>query len=208
MAKVEITNGDGSQALVTDDQELLVSLSPYPAFREQKVQPFRRYLTDDGLVTGSNDMGVDGSTTPVDFWIPSDPDEDVYIATLSVIVAYGASAEPYQWADAAALTNGHVLGYDSGRGEQGVADGIVNNQEMLRMAIGQGVIPTAWEIRGVNALNDYGYMVNIDLTKILPPYGVKLDAGSNQKLFCRIQDNLVAATDTFNILTYGFKRFK
>jgi len=209
MAGVEILGPDGKQALVTDDQELLVAVSAAPPLGAQKTSPLRRYLTDDGLVTGSNDMGVDGATTPIPFWIPADPEEDTYISSLSIIVGYTASGAPYQWADGAALTNGILLGYDSGRGDnQVVASGIVNNQEMFRLALGQGLINANWEVRHVGAANDYGYFINMDLTKLMPPYGVKLDAGSKQRMFCLIQDDIATVTDAFNILAYGFTRFE
>ena len=98
--------------LVTDDQELCVISAAYPPFSEQKVEPFRQYLTDDGLISGSNDMGVDGSSNNIDFWIPADPSNDRYITALNWIVGYGTSGQPNQWANGAALTNGSRLFYD------------------------------------------------------------------------------------------------
>ena len=42
----------------------------------------------------------------------------------------------------------------------------------------------------------------------MPPYGVKLDKGSSQKLAFTIKDNVGTAADTFNAIAYGFDRFE
>jgi hypothetical protein len=109
MAKVEITDGD-VQAKI-EDQHLLVMNSSYPSIQQQKIRPFRQYMTVDGTPSGSFDMGVDGSVTPVEFYVDADGDVDRYITNVSVIVAYGTSGAPYEWADGTALTNGVRLYY-------------------------------------------------------------------------------------------------
>jgi len=205
MAKVEITGDDGKQALVTKDQELCVIPAPYPPLVLQRVHPFRQYLTLDGTATGSNDMGIDGSVTNVDFYIPAHESEDRYITTLNFIVAYGGSGAPYQWANGAALTNGCRLFYDSMRGERNIHEGIKSNQDFFRLFF--SIIPTSWEVRSVGANQDYGYFITLDLTKLGLPFGIKLDRGSNQRLTMRIQDNAGTGADIFDCIAYGFDRF-
>ena len=68
-------------------------------------------------------------------------------------------------------------------------------------------IPTAWEVRGVNGINDFGYFTSVDLTKLGLPFGIKLDAGSTQRLTMRIRDNAGTDADTFNVICYGFDRY-
>ena len=198
-------NGRKIAAGVTDDQEVCTIAAPYPPLVIQKVQPFRQYLTDDGLAAGTNDMGVDGSSTNVDYYIPAKAEEDRYITTLSFIIGYGGTSKPYLWADVAALTNGCRLFYVSQRGEVDIHDGIKTNQDFFRLSF--GLIPTAWEVRHVNALNDYGYFITMDLTKLGLPFGVKLDRGSSQRLSMRIRDDATDA-DSLNCIAYGFDRFK
>ena len=206
MAKVEITGDEGHQAEVTKDQELCTIPAAYPPLTIQKVHPFRQYLTDDGTPTGSNDMGIDGSVTNVDFYVEADDNEDRYITTLNFIVSYGMSGAPYQWADGTALVNGSRLFYDSIRGERDIHDGIKTNQDLFRLSFDP--IRLAWEVRGVGALNDYGYFITLDLTKLGLPFGIKLDRGTNQRLTMRIRDNAGTAADVFNVIAYGFDRFK
>lgn len=198
--------GGNKAASVTDDQELMVITSSYPPLTSQKVQPFRQYLTNDGLPSGTNDMGVDGSSTNVDYYIPSKVGEDRYITSLNFIVGYGASGQPNQWGDGAALTNGSRLFYSSERGSVDIHDGIKSNQDIFRLSFSP--IPTAWEVRHVNATNDYGYFINMDLTKMGLPFGIKLDSNSSQRLTLRIRDNAGTAADSFNCIAYGFDRFK
>jgi hypothetical protein len=40
------------------------------------------------------------------------------------------------------------------------------------------------------------------------PYGVKLDAGTTQKLTLRVRDNAGTAADIFTAIAYGFERFE
>ena len=126
MARVEI--GDGKEFAKLEDQHLLVMQSAYPSLQQQKIRPFRQYMTVDGTPDASSDMGVDGSATPVEFCIPAN--------------------------------------------------------------------------------NDFGYFITIDLESFMPPYGVKLDLGSSQKLAFTIRDNVGLAADTFNAIAYGFDRFE
>ena len=198
--------GKKNAAAVTDDQEVCTINAPYPPFTQQKVRPFRQYLTDDGLADGTNDMGVDGSVTNVDYFISAKEDEDRYITSLNFIVGYATSGKPYLWADGAALTNGSRLFYSSQRGEVDIHEGILNNQDLFRLSFSP--IPTAWEVRHVNANNDFGYFISMDITKLGLPFGVKLDAGSSQRLTMRIRDNAGTSAASFNCIGYGFDRFK
>lgn len=204
---VDIRDGEGgnNRAAVTDDNELLVINSPYPPFSAQKVRPFRQYLTDDGTSTGSNDMGVDGSITNVDFYIPAIDGFDRYITAVSILVGYGTTAQPFQFADSAALTNGSYFHYTSLFGDVPIHEGIKSNQDMFRLT--DDPITSLWEVRGVNANNDYGYFVGVDLTVISSEYGIKLDEGTKQRIAMTIRDDCTNA-DSFNAIAYGFERFK
>ena len=205
-AKIHLTDGNSKKhARVTDDNELLVSVSSFPPFGEQKATPFRQYFTLDGTATGDNDMGQNGSTTNLDYYVPADPEKERYITHLSVILGYGTTGQPFQFADGTALTNGVRFFYRSVRGEVDIHEAIKNNQDFFRLASSQ--IPNNWEVRGVGANNDYGYFIHIELTQFIPNYGVKLDAGTNQRMIFRIRDTMAAA-DTFNIIAYGYERYK
>ena len=69
MLKTIITDGEGNgfSAKVDNQKALRVSPSGVPPLEVQHVIPFRQFLTDDGLSTGSNDMKVDGRLQPFPF---------------------------------------------------------------------------------------------------------------------------------------------
>ena len=203
-ADVRIRDG-GFEAKVTPEGALRVSTSPYPPFGAQQARPFRQYLTVDGTAGGSNDMGVDGSVTNVDFYVPASDTADRYITNLAVLVGYGGTAQPYLFADAVALANGCRLHFVSLKGEVDIHDGIKTNQDMFRLS--HEAVRSDWEVRGVNANNDYGYFITIDLESVMPVFGVKLDAGTTQRLIMTIRDDCTNA-ESFNVIAYGFDRFE
>lgn len=208
MARVEIGDGQ-TNVIVTKDSELRVIDAPYPPMVEQLTHPLRQFFTVDGTPTGDNDLGQDGSVTPIDFCIPASESDDLYVTEISFVVGYGAAGAPYQFGDGAALTNGVRVFYEGKHETVDLHDSITSNQDLFRLS--NGNFSTNWEIRGIGAANDYGYFADVHLDKFAPKYGIKLDAGTNQKLIIRVRDTMAAvstATDTFNAIAHGFYRFK
>lgn len=204
---VTIIDGESQEPVhVTKDGELLTIASLEPPLLKQKIKPFRQYFTSDGLVSGSNDLGVDGSSLNVDFWIPADQVDDRYITTLSFVIGYGSVGKPYLFANIAALTNGLRLFYATDQGEIDLHDAIKANIDLFRLS--SEWIPVGWELRHALANNDYGYLVTFDLAKVMPPYGVKLDRATSQKLSLTVRDDLSASGFEFNCIAYGFDRFE
>jgi len=205
---VNIINGSGNQAKVTEDGGLSVSVAPYPALTDQKTRPLRRYFTLDGTLSGDKDLGQDGSSTSLDFYIPASATDDRYITHLSFAMGYGTSGQPYQFGDGAALTNGMQIFYDSQRGETDLQDGVQTNEDLMRLSDSQ--FSTNWEIRGIGGSNDYGFFTDIHLLEFAPVYGIKLDAGSTQRIVIRVRDTMSAvsaAGDKFDCVAHGFERF-
>jgi len=200
--------GSGSQAMVTSNGEVLVSSTGCPPLLPQKCIVFGQKLTDDGLSSGSDDLGIDGSTTAVDFWVPASETRDRYITRLSIIVGYGASAPMYDFVDSGSpLTNGVLIFYRNKDGLEVTIGNPTTNYSFLRLAIADGIVPTAWELRNLGASNDYGYIIAVDLTRIMPPYGVKLDRGTSEQITIRIRDDCTDA-DIFNCRAFGFERLE
>jgi len=208
MIKTLISDGGGSTnaASVTKDAELLVIAAPYPPLSQQKTRPFRQFFTTNGLPDGDNSLVVDGSSTNVDFFIDASDTEDRYVTSLSFIVGYGATGKPFQWADGSALTNGFPIFYRSQESIVDLHEGVRSNQDMLRISFSP--IPADWEVRHVNANNDFGYFISVDITLLGLPFGIKLDRGSSQSVIIRIRDDMTTDTDSFNCIAYGFNRFE
>jgi len=196
---------DGAKVL---DDSLLVTKNDAPPMLPQYREIFSQYFTVDGTAAGSHDLGVDGSATAVDYWIPAHQERDTYISKIVFLVGYGASAYLWDFADAgAALTNGVKIWYRNTYSNFIVIDSPKSNSDFLRLGLTDGNIPTSWELRHLGATNDYGYMLSIDLSKIMYPYGIKLDAGTSQKFYITIQDDCTDADD-FNCKAFGFERFE
>jgi len=206
--KINISDGTGTKqgVKVNGDHALYTTQIPYPPVVPQLNKPFRQYFTDDGTSDGSNSFVVDGSSTDFDFWINATNTDDRYIAQLNFIVGYGATGKPSEWCDGAALTNGFRIFYEAPEGEIDIHEGVKSNQDMFRLSFAP--IPTSWEVRHVNAANDFGYFIHMDITKMGFPFGIKLDKGTNQKLIIRLRDNMTTLTDSFNCIAYGSDRFE
>ena len=173
--------GTGREVRVDDQNGLFVSMLACPPFVPQKNKVFRAYLTNSA---GSYDMGVDGST-PVDFFVAADGDDDTYITRVDFLVGYGASAEPFEWADSGgALANGHRFFYERETEQIDIHDAIQRNSDLMRLFLDE-MMPTAWEIRGLGATNDYGFIGSVDLLGMMPPYGVKLTRVAASGWCCR-----------------------
>jgi hypothetical protein len=208
MINTQIIDGTGTKKKVqVDDQHaLVVSLASCPPLIVQKNKIFRQFLTDNGTADGTSSMDVDGSSTNVTYYIPASSDADRYITAVSFIVSYGSSGGLYEWADAAALTNGFRLYYKRGGEEVDIHSAIKSNRQLIRLGVGLNLVPTGWELRYLTANNDYGYMVTIDFIKMMPPYGLKLDKGTSQIFALVVRDNITVATDSMNAIAYGFDR--
>ena len=204
MWKFFLANKAGKPINVTDDNCLSVSDCGAPPFGTQKTIIFSsKFLTSDG----SDDLGIDGSATEVEFCINADEKKDRYINRISFIMGYGSSSNLYEFADAGtALTNGVKVSYFDSRGDEVTVMNPKANYSFLR-ASGIPVTNTNWETRGFAAAGDYGYFININLKDIMPSYGVKLDRGTKQKFCVTIRDDCQAA-DLFNCQAFGFERIE
>jgi len=207
MIDTRCVDGTGSNnAAQVKEDALLVSTTGSPPPNQQRTKFFGQMLTDDGLSTGSSDMGIDGSSSHTDFYIDSDDNDDIFLTKLSVIVGYGAAAPLYDFVDSgSALTNGILVSYIDAFGESITIGNPKNNYSFLRFALESGLVPTAWELRNLGASNDYGYIVSINFISMIPPYGIQLYHGTNARLSVRIRDDCTDA-DTFNMRAFGFKR--
>ena len=208
MHKVVLADGggEGQQAFVKDNA-LVVSIRGGPPLLPQSCKIFRQYLTDDGLATGSNDMGISGATTEAPFIVTADAENDRYITKVDVLVGYGATAALYQWLDSGgALTNGFQFFYERAGGRVYIHDAIKITSDILRLGV-VDFLSTGWEARNFAAGNDYGFIMRVDMLGLLPPYGLKLDRGTTERLCFTVRDDNTDA-DVMNAIAYGFERFE
>jgi len=186
---------------ISTDNHPIITASGYPPLIKQKVKIFSQFF----LNGTSNDLGIDGSVAESEFCINADEDNDIYLTRITFILGYGGSGEMYEFADSgAALTNGVKVFYFDSFGDEVTIMNPKANLSFMR-ASGIPVTNTNWETRGFAARGDYGYFVNISLTDLMPPYGIKLDRGTKQRACIIIRDDCTDA-DLFNCNAFGFER--
>ena len=206
MWKIFQSDSKGNPAIFENGQQIVMQ-SSCPPLLPQKCRVFSQPFTLDGTPGGNKDLGIDGSVIPVDFYIPADQNDDIYITQISFILGYGASAQGFEFADSgAALTNGVLVSYTD---TEGNVISIINPKAnySFRRASGAEVSTANWESRGFAVAADYGYFVNISLADIMPPFGVKLDRKTNERMTIRIRDDCRDA-DLFNCQAFGFTRIE
>ena len=197
-----VLGSDGNNALFVQP-----SFAP-PPVNAQPMIIFRQYFTDDGLSTGSNDMRVDGSSTNQSFYIPASSKSDRYITQISFEIA-DASQTLNEFGNlGAALTNGCQLTYDrEGFDTIEIHDALKTNWDFVRLCQGNpafGTTTNAFLASNVIGASE-AYIPVLDFTKIMPPFGVKIAAGTTQRLSIIIRDN-TTGVDSFNAIAYGFDR--
>lgn len=210
MIKTTIVDGHGrgGRLKINGEGELAVTVHTHPPTDEEiAALPFRQYFTDDGFDTGSNDLRVDGSTTNVEFSINAQQDKEVYIKTLSVVIA-DASATLNKFGNITALTNGvEFYWFNTETGVIQIHEGLTTNFEFVRLGVGQpsfGNTTNAFRASNVSGSSE-GYIPTIDLAVTFGlPWGVRLRKATTDKLVFKVRDDLTGV-DAFNIIGYGIQ---
>jgi hypothetical protein len=203
MITSKIVDGNGGEArlrILPEGEIGVVQHTHPPEFESRTGLPFRQYFTIDGTSGGDNDMIVDGSSTSVDFCIPSEPKFDRYVKFIAVKLADATAQFNEFGAINGGLTNGVEFIWSSQEiGDLTIHDGIKDNLEWFRLS---NQVPTIIDLSGGGA---DAVIVGIDLTKIFgSPWGLKLTKGTTEKIIFRVNDNL-AGLDEFNIIGHGTK---
>lgn len=183
------------------------SVAP-PNGKDQRVRIFRQYLTTDGTASGTSAMDVDGSATNVDYFVKAQPENDLYIASLSFVIA-DATQTLSEFANTnAALTNGCRLFYSDTRGEVDIHDALKTNFDFIRLCLGNpafGDAAGAFRADNVSGTSE-GYVPVLNMSAVFGlPFGVPLKVGTEQRITMRIRDDCTAA-DLFDCIAYGFER--
>lgn len=206
---VDVRDSDkGYSVHVNEDGALLIEVEPSPSLdTPNHLEPFTAFFTVNGDGTSAS-LSVNGSVTPVEAWVSSVPDGDLYITGANVLIADGGTIALNRFGGiAGGLTNGCDLFYESGRGRQIVATGLKTNFSFIRLgslSAATGGKTDAYQMSNVDAANNDGYNPVLDLTRV-SPQGIRLRQDSFERLGIVINDDL-SGVATFNIFITGFKR--
>lgn len=168
----------------------------------QKV--YREYLTRDGDGV-TIDARVNASlANPIEFFVKAEPGFDIYITSLSFVIADNTLTLS-QFGAIGALTNGCNLFYEDTNGVTFIGQDLKTNFQFVRLTQGNpawGDPTGAFVANGVVGSSEAVLPV-LDFRKVFGlPYGLRLGASSANKLSLQIRDN-VSAVDQFDIIAYG-----
>jgi hypothetical protein len=213
--------GTGKNAVVDPGGYLYVQPAPFPPDDNRDIQLiYRQFLTLNGDGTTS-DMLVDGSTTPQLFTIPGEADNDIYITSLSFIIAGDGIVLGDDFAGSgAALTNGVRIYYEDLNGEVNIGTQLRTNFDFIRLCQGNPafadptagpfIAPSIQGASGKGATPANGILPVLNFRDVFGfQYGLKIARGTNNTLTLEVNDNLTTGLGlnaAFNVLAYGFKR--
>ena len=197
---------EGNQLFIGDEGQLGIEIHQHPPKGETLlVRPFAANFVND---SDSIDFRVDGSTDTVDFYITADSKLDVYVKTISVIIA-DSGARLDRYGSLAALTNGtQFIWQTSDLGTTIIQEGIKTNLQFMRScglepAIGTGQDAFKADLSGGGA---DAYLPYFDLADIFGlQYGLRLRAGTTDRLIFRIRDDLSTGIDQHDARGFGIK---
>lgn len=192
----------GQRLKINGEGEISVTVHTHPPI-EEKVSsyPFSDWFQN----SGSNDLRVDGSTTPQYFSIAASVDKNVFIKVISVRIS-DAGASLSEFANKTALTNGISFIYrNNDIGEVVIQDEIKTNLDFLRLGVSSpsigGTDAFKADLSGGGADT---YLPVIDLTQTFGfPWGLHLPKGTNASIGFFVNDDLSVGIDTFDIKGFG-----
>jgi len=198
-------HGGGYRAKVDPEGSLNMVVHPHPPLTETREGiPLVQYLTDDGLATGDRDMRTDGSVNNVSYYISAHPTLDMYIQTMSIVIA-DAGASLNEWGAQSALTNGMKLTWSTLEGEVVINNELKSNWDFVRMALGYPAFGTGTNsFKANNVIGGSEGFIPIMRFKDMfgMPWGFKLRAGTTDRITMLVRDDN-SNIDQFDALCLG-----
>jgi hypothetical protein len=202
----KIVFGD-NEAIVDDGGFLRVSVSGLPLDTTGNKQIiYRRFLTlnNDGTTT---EMTVDGSVTSQLFSVNAEPNKDIFITSLSIIIIGTGIALGNDFAGSgASLTNGCRLFYkDNVNGEVNIGTQLQNNFDFIRLCQGNPafnnggsttdtgpfIAPSIAGSSGKGGSVADGIIPVLDVKSVFGlAFGIRLNADTKDELVLEVNDNL------------------
>jgi hypothetical protein len=203
----------GEAARVSDAGAMYVYQdSPPPPVigTENKRRFLNGYLGTGGLDTGTTNLRVNGLTNNVEAYIEAHPDYDIHIMGISFLIADSAVVHN-KFGNVAGLT----LGFDVFAVESGVSTYLLKNiltgGQLIAHSGGARVFGTGGESNEIVnwSGNSDAQFVYLDLGAVMPPEGLRIGRGTQDKLVVRIKDNLsqIASTGEFSVRVLGFRKY-
>ena len=220
--------GTGTYLKVNEGGYVFTQSSNLPPVTDRDLQiVYRKFLTLNGDGTTTS-MLVDGSTTSQLFYVEANPDNDIYITSLSIVIqGLNINLGDDFGGNGSALTNGCRLYYEDKNGEVNIGTNLDTNFELVRLCQGNpsfgnggnafkipNLAPDGGGGKGGVKTSD-GYIPVLDFPEVFGfNYGLRLQRGTTNRLIFEINDDIRITADGgplpddagFNIIVYGFER--
>lgn len=202
--------GTGNELKIKDGGQINVTNYQSPPLDESVLAlPFGSFFTDDGTPTGSEDMRVDGSTNPQDFFIKASGEFDIFIKSINAQIS-DPGARLDRFGALPALTNGLEWEYQTDETGLFILNPAIRiNLDFFRDATGGkgfGTGTDAWKADIAGGGGEDTYFPEVDFTERFGlRYGLRLRKGSQDRMTIRVNDNLSSGLSTFNIKAYGIR---
>lgn len=200
--------GTDNRVKISSDGYLNVQMSTDPPFAQETLMTiYREFMT-----TSSGTTSMIAATAGSEFSVRAETGYDIYIKTLSFLMA-GTGLVLDGWGGGAgagtALTNGCSLYYEDENGIITVADQLRRNYDVIRLCLGQpttGGSADAFVVNNTQSTSE-SVIPQLNFSQFGFKYGIKLKAGSPDKIVFRFNDSMVGESLTnMNIIAYGVRR--
>ncbi|MBF0148387.1 MAG: hypothetical protein HQL85_19715 [Magnetococcales bacterium] len=197
-------NGDGAVFVYQE------SPPPPVVGTENKRRLLNGLLGTAGLDAGTTNLRVNGLTTAIDAYVEAHADYDIHIMGVAFVIA-----------DSSVLHNrfGNVTGLTQGFDMFSVESG-ANTYLLKKVLTGGQLIAQSGGARAFGTGGESNEIVNwsgtsdaqfvyFDIGAILPPEGLRIGRGTQDRLVVRIRDNLsqISAAGEFTVRVFGFRKY-
>lgn len=166
------------------------------------------FLGTAGLGLGTLDEAVDGSVTPVEFYVAANNDYDIHITHAMVFVGNTTIAHP-SFGGGAPLTNG----WDLKSIESDVDSFLIEKAKSLSQIImqtgareGYGDGAKAWEITAFGTAGLDGFVATIHISQYIPG-GIRIGRGTVDRFVSVINDNAVGHYKEMLVRVMGYRHY-
>lgn len=194
---------------VATNRSLSVNILPHDLPGKGQKNVFRYFsakIGASGFDKGVTNMKVDGSATPQKFFGGADPDADIHIMALSILIADNNIAHN-TFGQIPALANGWDIEVQEAGGITKLINKAKTGGEVILQAGAfwpYGNAGTTWELTSFTGNTD-ATLVTMPIHQMVPG-GIRLGRGTFDKIESIINDDLTGL-DFFEVRIYGFKHF-
>ncbi|MCH7759985.1 hypothetical protein IIA15_01070 [candidate division TA06 bacterium] len=206
---VKIEDGlSGQTARIDNDGNLNVSIKGgalEPVGSQSKFIFFSALLGTTGGNSGITNMAVNGSSTPVKFFIGADPDHDIFLQTIQIVISDGSLSHS-KFGAISSLS----VGWDLEVTEAGITDFLIekaqSNGEVITRS---GMVDWFGNSTSVSIIpnfsgSDDALIVTIP-AHLFVPGGIRLGRGIVNEIFATVNDNLTSLA-SMEVRVFGYRQ--